>query len=97
MRTIDADALILHLTICQYNGLPTSKFYTIDDVIHYVKTMPTIEPQRKTGKWINVTNDESLDEEYECSVCGYELFYSNPTKYCPNCGSYNGGDKDDQR
>ena len=43
--------------------------------------------KRKTGEWINVTNDESLEEEYECSVCGYELFYSNPTKFCPNCGA----------
>ena len=47
---------------------------------------PTIE-ERKKGEWINITNDESLDEEYECSVCGYELFYSNPTKFCPNCGA----------
>ena len=47
---------------------------------------PTIE-ERKKGEWINVTNDESLEEEYECSVCGYELFYSNPTKFCPNCGA----------
>ncbi len=46
-----------------------------------------LDPERKTGEWINVTNDESLEEEYECSVCGYELFYSNPTKFCPHCGS----------
>ena len=46
-----------------------------------------LDTERKTGEWINVTNDESLEEEYECSVCGYELFYSYPTKFCPNCGS----------
>lgn len=54
--------------------------------MNQIKGAPTIE-ERKKGEWIDITNDESLDKEYECSVCGYELFYSNPTKYCPNCGA----------
>ena len=44
--------------------------------------------ERKTGHWINITNDESLDTEWECSECGGELFLGyNPTNFCPNCGA----------
>ena len=74
---------ILALQDC-YNGF--SDTYDKACIIGVIEEQPTIE-ERKTGEWINITNDESLDEEYECSVCGYELFYSNPTNYCPNCGA----------
>ena len=51
------------------------------------------QPERKTGRWI----DDSNEEEYftNCSECGYQLDvradhgYFN---YCPNCGSFNGGE-----
>lgn len=68
-----------------------------------IDEQPTIEPERKTGKWC-VTPDGKL----VCSNC-----YENPTnriifdgnliydmtpikkrmRYCPNCGSYNGGEQ----
>ena len=67
MRAIDADALILHLTICQQNGMPTSKFYAIDDVIHYVKTMPTIAPEIKTGRMSNKDWIDFLCEQFDIS------------------------------
>ena len=71
------------------DGLAESMRILIDD-------LPSAQPeQRKWGEWINITNDESLDEEYECSVCGYELFYSNPTKFCPNCGANMRGENDE--
>lgn len=78
MRLIDADALIAEYDRVHIGKPGGARKLMVD--------APTIE-ERKTGEWINVTNDESLDEEYECSVCGYELFYSNPTKFCPNCGA----------
>lgn len=77
MRAIDADDLILHLTICQQNGMPKTQFYAIDDVIHYVKTMPTVEPERKTGLWI----------DDDCSECGHYVFRGAVRNYCPNCGA----------
>ena len=55
------------------------------------------EPVRKTGKWVQ------KHFVWFCSECG-----ENPTKgmgyvqghdelydFCPNCGSYNGGEQDD--
>lgn len=81
MRLVDANALIAEMhNIILEDGEDRRTFYEV------IERQPTIE-ERKKGEWINVTNDESLEEEYECSVCGYELFYSNPTKFCPNCGS----------
>ena len=53
-----------------------------------IDAMPNIEPERKTGKWI---------DDCECSVCHWIneddggdtlLTYYN---YCPNCGAKNGG------
>lgn len=90
MRLIDKDALkkdVLDLPNC-YNGF--SDTYDKACIIGVIDEQPTIE-ERKIGEWINITNDESLEEEYKCSVCGYELFYSNPTNFCPNCGARIGG------
>ena len=78
MRAIDADALWMEII---------HRMDYCDDILEIIESMPTIEPERKKGEWINVTNDESLMEEYECSICKYELFYSNPTSYCSNCGA----------
>ena len=54
------------------------------------------QPERKTGKWIWVdcVDGEGLGTNaWKCSVC--DEIYSHPYHYCPNCGSYNGGEQDD--
>ena len=44
--------------------------------------------KHNTGKWIDITNEESIDYEYKCSECGNVLFlWSDLTNYCPNCGA----------
>lgn len=50
----------------------------------YVKNLPSVTPQPKVGKWIDV---DSLDGAlwHECSECGETEFYA--TDYCPNCGA----------
>jgi hypothetical protein len=49
---------------------------------------PTIEPERKTGKWI-VVDDGIISGK--CSVCGWEShMYEDDVvgmDYCPNCGA----------
>ena len=49
---------------------------------------PTIEPERKTGKWI-VVDDGIISGK--CSVCGWEAYmYEDDVvgmDYCPNCGA----------
>ena len=68
----------------------------LNQFIDWIDTSPTIEPERKTGKWIrhirygDGTSVSDLD--WKCSECGknaivdleglYQLTY-----YCPFCGA----------
>lgn len=63
-----------------------------------INTLPSAEP-RKKGKWIE--QDAGGDGVfYECSVCkdAFTLMDGTPSdnnyNFCPNCGSYNGGEEE---
>ena len=103
MRLIDADALMKDLETWLKQVDPTNPqednaIPPMEDII--VSTLMTIEEQptieeRKTGKWINAYPDIEPNPMLMygiCSVCGFEQSISDKLKYCPNCGSYNGGD-----
>lgn len=52
---------------------------------------PTIEPERKNGKWINHRSDEGHNIA-DCDQCGETMQWYDPDpkpNFCPNCGSYN--------
>ena len=53
-----------------------------------VKEQPTIEPERKTGKWI-----PNSPVTMKCDQCGFVIkdWDWHRFNFCPNCGSYNGG------
>ena len=85
-RMIDADALwmdIIHaMDYC-------------DDILEIIERQPTIEPERKKGKWIQT--EEHIGGV--CSNCGevcqaVELGTDFPVRsiwnFCPNCGAYMG-------
>lgn len=108
MRTIDADALLKKIE-------DDAEFYLVGDdenskevggallgVKEQIKTMPTIEPQRIRGKWIEreVTHIDELEakdiitawQSCKCSVCGrYDtrpyMYYFDEPKYCSWCGA----------
>lgn len=46
------------------------------------------QPERKKGKWLPYLTEGLI---VKCSVCGSR--YDQPWRYCPNCGSYNGGEQ----
>lgn len=54
----------------------------------FVEQLPPATPQRPKGKWIEIEIDAG-EFIYKCTECGMRVI--NPYKYCPNCGSYNGG------
>lgn len=64
--------------------------FTGERIIEAIKRVPSVEPERKPGKWMPhmvTAKCESIDHDVcsECHVC----FYGEPTwswKYCPNCG-----------
>lgn len=87
MRAIDADALQK-----EYMHEHDGKRLMLIDVA------PTIEPQRKKGKWIDTTQGD----HYKCSCCGTRAaFWFNEenssgwekdmsewlSDFCPNCGA----------
>lgn len=56
-----------------------------------IESLPSAEP-RKKGKWI-----DSRDVSWMCSECGKWLDVLQgdvKMNFCPNCGSYNGGDSE---
>jgi hypothetical protein len=113
VRLIDADALIddlkhdvaLDQDSLDYEELTDSnrKIIQFDkdckqNAIDLLQNAPTIEPERKNGKWIpqdhNKTNGMASTLVYyypKCSVCGY---CDNYTNFCPNCGADMRGEED---
>ena len=67
MRLIDADALQK-----EYMHEHDGKRLMLIDVA------PTIEPERKKGKWL-------LSDGYRCSVCSYKVLSTGLPSKCPNC------------
>ena len=66
-----------------------------DDVVFEEIEKPEL---KKTGKWIKaryVLTSDPVQYVWNCSECGKSVNgYSAVvlTDYCPNCGSYNGGE-----
>ena len=116
MRLIDADAAIDALcSVCNalgggHNCDKTKFVYNApfdEQVIlcpeHYALTMlPSAQPERKTGKWIErESGTEDKENGFEtvivCSCCDFPAttFYSEDcesrtqirTDFCPNCGA----------
>ena len=94
MRAIDADVLIdKYGDWYTEEGAEEGYIGTIKGI---VDSMPTIEPERKTGKWEErgVSTEKAIDEwqSARCSVCGLYhttpyLYYFNHYNYCPSCGA----------
>lgn len=67
-------------------------------IVHIGKIIdaPSVEPERKTGKWLKRTDKtKKLYGWYQCSQCGSII--GEPTNYCSECGSYKGGNGADDR
>ena len=94
MRLIDGDALIdigwSASEALEANGQIDAYERGMDKVIRFVKSMPTIEPERKKGEWIE---DGYYDLPCVCSYCGTEG--ERKWNFCPNCGSDMRGDDDE--
>lgn len=68
-----------------------SRTPTGESIIEAIKRVPSVEPERKMGKWLPhmvTAKCESIDRDVcsECRTC----FYGEPTwswKYCPMCGA----------
>ena len=91
-RLIDADALKEHID--KLPALPDGNFAGNHSALKALINMqPTIEPERKNGKWIQDGH------HIQCNQCGISICDKDregnvlPKNFCSNCGSYNGGDE----
>lgn len=103
MRAIDADALIRKLTSVKVtfgsgNGLVEGG---LGIAISEAHNMPTIDPERKKGKWYKPTGmmPPEFTGQYRCSECDelalrdWKHHKQELTRYCPNCGARMEGDE----
>ncbi len=96
MRLIDANALEKEwCSGCQYEK---NKYANCIDCA--LAHAPTVEPKRKKGEWILL--DDCSNSGYYCSNCQKKVVREGWSKtvkkinYCPNCGSDNRGEQDDE-
>jgi len=88
-RAIDAEALrevlMRELGNRSMQGFGKGLLLANSCVIH----APTIEPERKTGKWINANDGKwNTVEVLKCSVCGeIDNRMYRTDNFCPNCGA----------
>ena len=79
MRLVDADALLRDI----------EKYHVSDGKFqHWVQIQPTIEPERKKGKWIPHPGGKFVGfpyMHYKCDQC--RDFEPEERNFCPNCGS----------
>lgn len=73
--------------------------YTPDEMPEYqaIEALPSVQPERKRGRWIPVTNGRG---GHECSLChtyapSFQTGDEWLTDYCPNCGADMRGKQDD--
>lgn len=84
MRLIDADALIEQMEEdMEHMEEPLAKMFT-GAAISDIKHAPTIEPERKTGRWIQIY---AWSNVCKCSECGGRRIMSSFDKYCSYCGA----------
>ena len=78
--------------MADYTGLAVEDVKKVtDEVIKELKKLSSAQPEHKTGKWEIYVISMLDGEGCRCSECGFEgTPYWN---YCPNCGSYNGGEQ----
>ena len=101
MRAIDADAITKRMiAFCNKNCPYTPKARDVmcgacfmRVAMELLEDAPTIEPERKTGRWIDAWRSKMDGTRYwyrECNNCCYERNDCDSEKdsnYCPNCGA----------
>ena len=83
----DAIDILNKLDVSDGVGLSSVACYLQEEALCSIENLPSVQSERKTGKWIAKQNDyeyEALDS-WKCSECEHVVF-EEKTNYCPNCG-----------
>ena len=93
---IDRQAALDALNIPDYENGEAYLQYESD--VNAIRSLQA-QPERKKGKWVEVTDGICIWKV--CDQCGEKPLWNewrtdrDESNYCPNCGSYNGGEQDD--
>lgn len=95
MRLIDADALMddinRAINAMTAIGIVVDGDWLWAKLNDALDNAPTIEPERKTGRWIKHPEVKNVygGTCIECSQCGekYVVQHMEDEKYCRNCGA----------
>lgn len=108
LKNIDSEKLIQSLQSCGHDGYYNSLYYPIIEEIKRRLSSTSAEQERvakvpecRKGEWIGMWDGYDFDGEpivdiWRCSECDkvFDEWDDKPDwKFCPNCGSYNGGDE----
>ena len=77
---ISRSAVIEMIKYMDNNGFVTR---SVNHVVDDIRTLPSVTPTRKIGKWKDCGEREPW---YRCSEC-QEKTWGSYKKYCPNCGA----------
>lgn len=92
MRPIDAYTLAVQIRDNVFHDF-TDEFW---GVMQCIREAPTIEPERKTGRWKMESDPYGFFEEIPvCSECGCTTEMRKTYNFCPNCGADMRGEQDD--
>lgn len=80
MRLIDANAIIKKIKERNPDDVSYEDAWAITCIEH----APTIDPERKTGKWIVSHVPGSM--LWECNQCGFDCG-AHSFNFCPMCGA----------
>lgn len=108
VRSIDADALLDGYKNMGYDPTehPEESYMegwckgfnaAVDHCMHHVIHAPTIEPERKNGRWAEFDSDEDKSDIIKCPCCKHMFtvdsyhwtdigFVKDDFNFCPNCG-----------
>lgn len=62
-------------------------WYKAEDVYEAIEALPSAN---RSGHWVMNPSEVAGDGYYICSNCNNDVY--DATDFCPNCGSYNGGE-----
>lgn len=94
MRLIDTDMLMKEFAkfVRASNNSDFARIPTWNDAVSLVESAPTIEPERKKGRWVRITQG-AIPEKYMCPFChrtiendGVESLLSMRFPFC-HCGA----------
>ena len=80
----------------KYTGFMEMEMYTDDDAVEAIEALPSAQPERKTGKWIDegFYADGHGAHAFRCSECGGHIIEYDADPFCRWCGADMRGEQD---